>query len=219
MPTTVEAATVSTDNSAVTPVVLREELRPPQYGTRFTEVASRTFYTKYLEYERRVERANLGGAGKYQVASMAQLVDTPVQKVLARRFFNRSSITPQHLETAIKTHAGHEEGADVELSQAPAAVAKSVTMDSKGKTLLEKVEPIFADLEICFSENPDVERIYRSSSGKFITGPAAVITEAMVEGLKPPEFQRAVHVRLLHVNNWKADPYLVMDIMLEEAHA
>ena len=43
---------------------------------------------------------------------MAQLVDTPVQKVLARWLFNRSSITPQQLETAIKTHAGHVEGAD-----------------------------------------------------------------------------------------------------------
>ena len=47
MPTTavVEAATV-----------LREELRPPQYGTQFiSEDASRTFYTKYLEYKRCVE--------------------------------------------------------------------------------------------------------------------------------------------------------------------
>ena len=71
MPTIVEAATVSADNSGVTPVVLREELRTPQYGTQFTEGASRTFDTKYLEYEWRVERANLGGAVKYQVESMA----------------------------------------------------------------------------------------------------------------------------------------------------
>ena len=35
-----------------------------------------------------------------------------MQKVLARWFFNRSSITPQQLETAIKIHARHEEGAD-----------------------------------------------------------------------------------------------------------
>ena len=82
MPTTVEAATtMSADNSAVSPAVLREELRPPRYGTQFTEGASRTIYTKYLEYERLVERANLGGADKYQLVSMAPLVDTPVQKV------------------------------------------------------------------------------------------------------------------------------------------
>ena len=67
---------------------------------------------------------------KYQEVSMAQLVDTPVHEVLARRFLNRSSITPQQLGTAIETHAGHEEDAEVELSQASAAVAKAVTMDS-----------------------------------------------------------------------------------------
>ena len=38
--------------------------------------------------------------------------DMPVQKMLARQFFNRSSITQQQLETAIETHAGHEEGED-----------------------------------------------------------------------------------------------------------
>ena len=60
----------TTDNAAVMLVVLREELRPPQYGTQFSEDASRTFFTKYLEYERRVERANLGNAVKYQLVSM-----------------------------------------------------------------------------------------------------------------------------------------------------
>ena len=88
MPTTavVEAATV-----------LRKELRPPQYGTQFSEDASRTFYTKYLEHKRRLERANVGGAVKYQLVSMSQLVEMPVQKMLARRFFNRGSITQQQL--------------------------------------------------------------------------------------------------------------------------
>ena len=66
MPNTVEAATV-----------LREELRPPQYGTQFREDASWTFYTKYLEYERRVERANLGSTVNYQLVSMSQLVIMP----------------------------------------------------------------------------------------------------------------------------------------------
>ena len=40
--------------------VLKEELRPPKYGTQLNEDASRTFHTKFLEYERRVERANVG---------------------------------------------------------------------------------------------------------------------------------------------------------------
>ena len=78
MPTTavVEAATV-----------LREELRPPQYGTQFSEDASRTFYTKYLEYERRVERANLGDAVKYQLVSMSQLVENACAEDVGRAVF------------------------------------------------------------------------------------------------------------------------------------
>ena len=42
---------------------------------------------------------------------------------------------------------GHGEGAEVDLSEASAAVAKAVAMDSTGKTLLEKVEPIMSNLE------------------------------------------------------------------------
>ena len=97
MPTTavVEAATV-----------LREELRPPQYGAQFSEDASRTFNTKYLKYKRRVERANLGGAVKYILVSMSQLVEMPVQKMLARRFFNRGSITQQQLELLLRHMLG-----------------------------------------------------------------------------------------------------------------
>ena len=66
----------------------------------------------YLEYKRRVERANLGDTVKYQLVSMSQLVEMPVQKMLARPFFSRGSITQQPLETAIETHAGHEEAED-----------------------------------------------------------------------------------------------------------
>ena len=73
--------------------VLREELRPPKYGTQLNEDASRTFYTKYLEYKRRVERANLGSAVKYQLVSMSKLVNMPAQERLAWRFFNKSSVT------------------------------------------------------------------------------------------------------------------------------
>ena len=48
--------------SNVTPVVLREDTRPPAYGDKYSEGASRTFYTKYTEYKKRVAHANAGGA-------------------------------------------------------------------------------------------------------------------------------------------------------------
>ena len=60
----------------MTPIVLREELRSPNYGTLYSEQASRSFYTKYSDYKRRVELANMGGAVMDPVVSMAQLVPT-----------------------------------------------------------------------------------------------------------------------------------------------
>ena len=57
------------------------------------------------------------------------------------------TITPTQFVVAVENHAGHGEGAEVELSEASAAVAKAVAMGSKGKTLLERVEPIMSNLE------------------------------------------------------------------------
>ena len=48
--------------SNVTPVVLREDTRPPAYGDKYSERTSRTFCTKYTEYKKRVAHANAGGA-------------------------------------------------------------------------------------------------------------------------------------------------------------
>ena len=38
--------------SNVTPVVLREDTRPPAYGDKYFEGASRTFYSRYMEYKK-----------------------------------------------------------------------------------------------------------------------------------------------------------------------
>ena len=70
----IEMAGDSSSSPVVQPVVLREELRPPYYGNSYSESASRAFYTRYVEYKRRVEHANIGGAVKHQVATMGQLV-------------------------------------------------------------------------------------------------------------------------------------------------
>ena len=70
----------------------------------------------------------------------------------------------------MKKHAGHAAGAEVELTEASAVVAKAVGMDQKGKTMLDKVEPIRGNLETRFAENPNVEVLFRSSEGKPILG-------------------------------------------------
>ena len=216
------SAEVPTEESVdipVTPVVLREELRPPNYGSKYSERASRSFYAKYIEYKRQVELANAGGAVRYQVVSMAQLVPTPLHRAFARVFYDKSTITPLQLAAAIKKHAGHAAGAEVELTEASAAVATAVRMDQKGKTMLDKVEPIRGNLETLFAENPNVEMLFRTSEGKFRPGPAEVITRAMVEGLAPAEFQQIVKVKLQYASNWKSDPNLVMDTVVAEAKA
>ena len=47
----------------------------------------------------------------------------------------------------------------MELSAASAAVAKAVAMGTRGKTLLERVEPILSNLERVFAYNPDFETV------------------------------------------------------------
>ena len=68
----------------MTPVVLREDTRPPAYGDKYSEGASRTFYTKYTEYKKRVAHANAGGAIQREVVSMAERIASHVQKGFAR---------------------------------------------------------------------------------------------------------------------------------------
>ena len=55
----------------------------------------------------------------------------------------------------------------MELSAASAAMAKAVAMDTRGKTLLERVEPILSNLEKFLANNPNFEKVYRGSDGKY----------------------------------------------------
>ena len=96
-------------------------------------------------------------------------------------------ITPTQLVVAVGSHAGHGEGAEVEVSSAS---TKAVAMDTKRKTLLERVEPILSNLEKYFANNPNFETAYCGSDGKYHPGPAEIITKALVEWLAPERFGR-----------------------------
>ena len=148
---------------------------------------------------------------------MAELIPSHVQKVFARVYHATRTITPTQLVVAVKSHAGHGEGAEVDLAEASAAVAKAVAMDNKGKTLLERLEPIMSNLEKAFDNYPNFETVYRGSDGKYHPGPAKVITWALVEGLAPEKFRQDVKVKLQFAGNWKVDPDLVMDTVMAEA--
>ena len=88
-------ATGTTSN--VTPVVLREDMRPPAYGDKYSEDASRTFYTKYTEYKKCVAHANAGGAIQREVVSMAELIPTHVQKRFLACTMNRAQLLRRSL--------------------------------------------------------------------------------------------------------------------------
>ena len=47
----------------------------------------------------------------------------------------------------------------MEFSAASAAVAKAVTMDTRGESLLERVEPILSNLEKFFANTPNFETV------------------------------------------------------------
>ena len=78
----------------MTPVVLREDTRPPAYGDKYSEDPSKTFYTKYKEYKKRVPHANAGGSIQREVVSMAELIPSHVQKVFARVYHELRTISP-----------------------------------------------------------------------------------------------------------------------------
>ena len=120
--------------SNVTPVVLREDTRHPDDEDKYSEGASRTFYTKYTEYKKRVAHASAGGALQREVGSMAELIPSHVQKGFARVYDESRTTSPTQLVVAIESQNGHGEGAEVELSAASAAVAKAVAIDTRGKT-------------------------------------------------------------------------------------
>ena len=78
--------------SNVTPVVLREDTRPPAYGDKYSEGESRTFFTKYTDYKKRVAHANAGGAIQREVVSMAEIIPSHVQKFLLVCTMNRAPL-------------------------------------------------------------------------------------------------------------------------------
>ena len=112
----------------MTPVVLREDTRPPAYGDKYFEGASRTFYINDTEYTKRVEHANAGGTIQREVVSIAELIPSHVQRVFARVYHESRTITPMQLVVAVESHAGHGEDAEVELSAASAAMARVPTL-------------------------------------------------------------------------------------------
>ena len=80
----------------MTPVVLREDTRPPASGDKYSEGASRTFYINYTEYKKRFAHANGGGAIQHEVVSIAELIPSHMQKFCAR-VYHESRLSLIHI--------------------------------------------------------------------------------------------------------------------------
>ena len=92
--------------SNVTPVVLREDTRPPAYGDKYFEGASRTFYINDTEYTKRVEHANAGGTIQREVVSIAELIPSHVQNVLLACTMNRTQVLLRSLKLRLRAMQG-----------------------------------------------------------------------------------------------------------------
>ena len=69
------------------------ERDPRGLGDKYFEGASRTFYSRYMEYKKRVAHANAGGAIQREVVSIAELIPSHLQKVFARVYHKSRTIT------------------------------------------------------------------------------------------------------------------------------
>ena len=78
----------------------------PRLWDKCSGGASRTFYTKYKEYKKRVSHANAGGAIQREVVSMAELIPSHVQKRFARVYHESRTISPTQLVVVVESHAG-----------------------------------------------------------------------------------------------------------------
>ena len=100
------AAIATGTKSNVTPVVLREDTRPPAYRDKYSEGASRTFYTKYTEYKKRVAHANAGGDVQREVVSTAERISSHVQNVLQACTMNRAPVLRRVLWLGLRAMLG-----------------------------------------------------------------------------------------------------------------
>ena len=78
----------------------------PAHGDKYSEGASRTFYTKYTEYKKRVAHANAGGDVQREVVSTAERISSHVQKVLQACTMNRAPVLRRVLWLGLRAMLG-----------------------------------------------------------------------------------------------------------------
>eukprot|EP00903_Cladosiphon_okamuranus_P005335 g5333.t1 len=85
-------------------------------------------------------------------------------------------------------------------------------------TAMERIDAVRSRMEE-FCANPSAGRVFRdSATRKYVSGPARVITDAVLRGLKPPELKENVQAALnLQDGSWKENPTAVFRLVRAEA--
>ena len=133
--------------------------------------------------------------------------------IYARRL--RTELQEDDLREALAKHAECWTDDSVDPTIAAAEVCRRVNMGSED-TAVDRIDAVHSRLEQYF-ENPSAERVFRDTLGAYKRGPAAVISEALVVGLNPPEFKLKVVHQLDIRGAWKDKPKEVFDLVREVA--
>ena len=185
---------------------------PPKYGTPFSVRSSCKFHREYAEYDRNIKLSNSGQTVQRPLLLMQQLLPKSVRKSLAFTLFRGArggELTEDDLKEGIARHGECWTGAEADPGEIKTKVERLVVMGSE-PTALDRIDAITWRLEDCF-ENPSAEKLFRDADGKYVKGPARVLTAALVAGLKPREFKVEVENSLQMQGNWKDDPVAVFD--------
>ena len=183
---------------------------PPKYVTPLSVQSSCKYHREYEEYERNIKLSNSGQTVQRPLVLMQQLLPKSVRKSLAFTLFKRArglELAEDDLKEGIARHGECWNGAEADPREIKAKVEHLLVMGSE-PTALDRIDAVTWRLEDYF-ENPSAEKVFRDADGKYVKGPARVLTAALVAGLKPHEFKVEVESALQMKGNWKEDPVAV----------
>eukprot|EP00903_Cladosiphon_okamuranus_P006086 g5996.t1 len=213
MPTT-RSATAGED------LVFGGGIAAPQYQQPWSVPNSCAFYKAYKEYERSVAITNSGQTVQRPVLKLSQLLPENVRWCLADEYFEEqggSELAESDLLRVLAQHGECWESAEVDPAKVVSDMESHLAMGSE-PTAMERIDAVRSRMEE-FCANSSVGRVFRDSvTRKYVSGPARVITAAVLRGLKPPEFKENVQAALkLQDGSWKENPTAVFRLVRAEA--
>lgn len=215
MPSTTRSAAAGED------LVVGGGITPPRYNGQFNVENSRTLFQEYREYTRAVEISNSGQTVKRPLLKLSQLVPENIRWCLADTYFEDNEegteLTESDLERGLAQHGECWTGSEVHAAEVVDTVKGLLAMRSE-PTAVARIDGVRSRMEELF-ENPSVARIFRNEKRKWHSGPARVVTEAIVRGLKPRAFKKDVEAQLSLQGGWKDDPKAVFAVVRAEALA